>query len=264
MAENALPQNLQVVLESTEPVQHPRRGRLPLFVLPITNSLSGLSDEQAWEALVQLDLRGIGYTVDWIHEQFEASLAEGLRIARLQKKLGQPVAVNANACLYSFFDGSKETLHVDSSGNRFADDSLGGKLGCPFALSHRIPVIRERVKRFLSAYEEAGIAVDFIFADWEIDGPIEWNDSWAAHKKCQRCRSEIPDIHDFRAFQRRLREIRSDIQRATFGDLVTDRFPECLVGNYGIYPHNGLRYWYDYFEEEPTEDISVLADKSAK
>ena len=47
-----------------------------------------------------------------------------------------------------------------------------------------------------------------------------------------------------------MREIRSDIQRATFGANVRDYFPEALVGNYGVYPHGGLRYWYDYFEKE--------------
>lgn len=259
-----LPQNLQVVLESTIPVQHARDGRLPLFVLPISNALTGLSDEQAQEALVQLDRRGIGYTVNWNHNSFEATLAEGLRIARLQQRLGQPIAVNANPCLYSFFDGSEETLHVDEMGKPFADESLGGKLGCPFALDHRVPVIRGRLERFLAAYREAGVAINFIFADWEIDGPIEWNDSWAAHKRCQRCQAEIPRIDDFRVFQQRLREIRSEIQRVAFGDLVTEYFPECLVGNYGTYPHNGTRYWYDYFEKEPSEGVPVVEDQRAK
>jgi hypothetical protein len=29
---------------------------------------------------------------------------------------------------------------------------------------------------------------------------------------------------------------------------MLSRFPGVLVGNYVVYPHNGFRYWYDYFE----------------
>ncbi len=259
------PTNLRVVIENTEPLKWPRSGRLPLFVLPISGSLASLADDEATDALEQLDQRGIGYSVDWNHNDFERSLAEGIRIGRIQKRLGQPIAVNANACLYSFCDGSEETLHVDANGERFAETSFGGRLGCPFALEHRIPVIKERVEKFLRAYQEQGLRIGFVFADWEIDGPIEWNDAWNTCRKCQRCRNAIPQIDDFRAFQSRLREIRSRLQLISFGDNVTAYFPTALVGNYGTYPHNGYRYWYDYFEEEPTSDaIPVRKDQAAK
>jgi len=259
-----LPTNLRVVLDATKPVEHLRNGRLPLYVLPISGSLKGTSDARANDALRQLDQRAIGYSVEWQHSAFEESLREGLRIAKMQRALGQPVAVNANSCLYSFFDGSEETLHIDASGNRFADTSSGGKLGCPFALEHRVPVIKQRVEKFLKAYKQAGVEVDFVFADWEIDGPIEWNDSWETHKRCKRCRSNISNIDDFRMFQSKLRSIRSTIQREAFGDNVTNYFPNCLVGNYGTYPHDGRRYWYDYFEKEPNAGIPVELDQQAK
>ncbi len=259
-----LPVNLQVVIDATKEVESPRAGRLPLFVLPISGSMRGLPDERTAEALRQLDARAIGYSVNWQHTEFESSLAEGIRIAKMQRQLGQPVAVNANACLYSFFDGSENTLHVDAKGNRFADDSLGRKLGCPFAIEHRVPVIKQRVERFLAGYRDAGIDIDFIFADWEIDGPIEWNDSWATHKRCHVCKSRIANIEDFRVFQKTLRNIRSQIQREAFGDNVTNYFPNCLVGNYGTYPHNGKRYWYDYFETPPSERIPCETDQQAR
>lgn len=260
-----LPDNLQVVLNATQPVTSQRAGRLPLFVLPISGSLQGVSNELAGDALRQLDRRAIGYSVEWRHAEFAESLREGLRIAKLQQQLGQPVAVNANSCLYSFFDGSENTLHVDEDGHRFADTSLGGKLGCPFAIDHRVPVIKERIEKFLRAYKDAGVSVDFIFADWEIDGPIEWNDSWASHKKCTVCRSKISNIEDFRVFQSTLRRIRSKIQREAFGDNVTHYFPNCLVGNYGTYPHNGRRYWYDYFEQMPANgSVPVELDQQAR
>ena len=247
-AERDLPANLRVVLESTKPLRSPRGGRLALYVLPITGSLAGLDTARAEAVLRELDDRGIGYTVDWSPGSYETSLAEGLRIGAMQQRLGLDVSVNANACLYSFFDGSDRTLHVDDSGQRFAETSFGGRLGCPFAIEHRYPVMKERVESFLRAYQKKGIAIDFIFADWEIDGPIEWNDAWASSKRCRTCKSKIPRIDDFREFQSRLREIRSEMQRVAFGDNVTAFFPEALVGNYGVYPHDGHRYWYDYFE----------------
>jgi len=171
-----------------------------------------------------------------------------LRIGAIQLRLGMRVSVNANACLYSFFDQSDATLHVDEAGKLFSETSFGGELGCPLALKHRYAPIKQRVAAFLRAYQQAGIPVDFIFADWEVDGPIEWNDAWTSSKRCRRCRREIPQIDDFGQFQKRLREIRSEMQRVALGDNVTHFFPEALVGNYGVYPHDGYRYWYDYFE----------------
>ena len=223
---NTLPHNLQIVLDNTQPVHCPERLSLPLFVLPISNSLTGVSDEAAEVALTQLTARRIAYTVDWQPQNFATSLAEGLRIARIQRKLGEQVAVNANACLYSFHDGSDPTLHVGGDGRPFADDSFAPPLGCPFALEHRIPVIRDRLERFLQGYKAAGIEIDFIFADWEIDGPIEWNESWSASRRCSRCCENIANIDDFREFQRQLRAIRSRLQRIAFGDNVTAYFPK--------------------------------------
>ena len=258
-----LPRNLRAVLENTKPLRFPRGGRLPLLVLPISHSLAGIEEGRTEQLLRALDRRGIGYTVNWSPGDYKKSLAEGLRIARLQTKLGLHVCVNANACLYSFFDGSSETLHVDKAGQTFSETSFGGKLGCPFAIEHRVPVIKERVEMFLRAYKQAGIKIDFIFADWEIDGPIEWNDAWATCKRCERCRERISDIDNFREFQTALREIRSDIQRIAFGENVRAHFPAALVGNYGVYPHGGHRYWYDYFERE-TPAAPFQADQRAR
>ena len=257
-----VPRNLRVVFDSTDRLEHPRGDRLPLFVLPISGALAECDDQQSEQLLRELDRRGIGYTVEWQPGRFEESLAEGLRIARLQRQLGMHVGVNANACLHSFFDGSPETLHVDMQGETFAEESFGTPIGCPFALEHRIPVIKERVERFVRAYHSAGIAIDFIFADWEIDGPIEWNDAWAGCKRCTRCREHIANIDDFRAFQTRLRAIRSGLQRVAFADIVRADFPEALVGNYGVTPHGGLRHWYDYFERE-TAGAPVVWDQRA-
>ncbi len=258
-----LPPNLRVVLENTTPLKTPRAGRLPLLVLPISQALAGLDDARSEAVLRDLNRRGIGYTVTWNPGDFDKSAAEALRIGRLQERVGMEVAADATACLSSFFDGTDSTLHQDETGRPFAEMSFGGKLGCPFALQHRYPVIRERVESFLRAYDQAGIRVQLVFADWEIDGPIEWNDAWASSKRCRRCRESLPRLNDFREFQKRLREIRSEMQRITFARPVTAHFPEALVGNYAVYPHDGYRYWYDYFERE-AEGVPYRADQRAR
>ena len=258
-----LSENLRAVLEHTKPLSSERNQRLPLWVLPISGHLANVKDSVAAETLRELNSRGLGYTVNWQPSRLSESLLEGLRIGRMQQSTGNEVGVNANACLASFFDGSEAMLHVDADGEPFAETSFGKALGCPFAIEHRYPAMTERVEQFLRAYQKAGVVVDFVFADWEIDGPIEWNGAWASSKRCQRCRDRLPNLDDFRAFQRELRRIRSEMQRIVFGDLVRSYFPKALVGNYGVYPHEGHRYWYDYFETE-TEGAPYRKDQRAK
>ena len=260
-----LPANLRIVLRQTRPLAVPRGTRLPLYVLPITNSLRGLSDARAEQVLQGLDARGIAVTVDWNPSQRNESLAEGLRIGALQQKHGLGVNVNATACLSSFFNGDERTAHVDEQGRPFFDDSFdpGVKIGCPFAVGFREPVIKEQVEFFLRSYARAGVEIAFIFADWEIDGPIEWNGAWAAAKHCRRCRQHIQPIDDFRTFQKELRLIRCAMQRTAFGANVARYFPRARVGNYAVYPHDGYRYWYDYFEK-PVAGAPYKADQRAR
>jgi len=226
--------------------------------------LRGLDDSQTEAVLKALDERGIAYCVSWAPDDREESLREALRIGAIQQRLGLRVNVNANACLYSFYNGDPDTFHVDADGNRFFDSSFGSrKMGCPFALKARYPEISERIKYFVRGYQQRGIEIDVVFADWEIDGPIEWNQAWENSKRCARCRENIPDIEDFRAFQQALRTIRSDMQKATYAENVLSYCPEALVGNYAMYPHDGWRYWYDYFERPIGPDIPRRTDQKA-
>ena len=263
-AEEKLPASVALVLDKTQPLKFSRRGRLPMYVLPISGTLRGLDESTTRQALEQLKRRGIGYTVEWNPAEADASIREALRIARLQTDIGMPVAANANSCMYSFFDGTKETQHIDAdTGERFVETSFGGALGCPFGLKHRLAPMKQRVEQFLKAYQAAGLPLDFVFADWEIDGPLEWNGAWQSSQRCQQCRDAVSDIGDFRAFQRRIRGLRSELQRVVLGDNVTRYFPQALVGNYAVYPHNGWRYWYDYFEHE-AEGVPFQLDQRAR
>jgi hypothetical protein len=251
--EPEIPSALKTVLENTYPLEHPRLERLPLYLWPIHNTLQHVSDFQSRQILADLEKRGIAYCVNWNHQDFEKSVAEGLRIARMQRSLGLRVNVNANACLHALFDGTSTTAHIDSDGRAFWDTSFGPKTGCPFALEHRIPVIQNRIHRFVDAYQRAGLQVDFIFADWEIDGPMEWNGAWSQSKRCDRCQQNLPANTDFRTFQTILRKLRSNMQQRMFSQPVLNHFPNALVGNYAVAPHDGYRYWYDYFEKLPEE-----------
>ena len=59
----------------------------------------------------------MGLIVSWNPNKRDESLAQALAVGRVQKKLGLRVNVNANACLYSFCDGTPETSHLDEDGN---------------------------------------------------------------------------------------------------------------------------------------------------
>ncbi len=255
---------VELVLSSTKPLKYQRGNRLPLYLW----SLHGLGTEDDAEAerlLRALEVRGLPVIATWNPQRREQTLKEGLKLGQLQKKLGLPITVSANACLHYFCNGEKRTAHIGYDGKSFFDFSFDEKrpMGCPFELGHRCQPIRDQLEPFLDAYRQAGLEVNFIFVDWEIDGPIEGNDAWSHSKRCKRCRENIPDINDYSAFRKALRTIRCRIQRECFAEPVLKRFPKALVGNYAVYPNDGYRYWYDYFEKL-APDAPFQADQRAK
>jgi hypothetical protein len=241
-------EQVQMVLDATQPLTDDRGNRLPLYLWPAMDP--GPLDDASAETLVrELDRRGIGLVTSWSPINKEKSLSQGLTIASAQKKLGLLVNINATNCLSSFFNGDERPAHRDSQGNPFWDTSFGSqKIGCPFALDFRRAPIREQVEYFAQAYRDAGIDVGFVFADWEVDGPLEYNRAWESSKNCQVCREHIKNIDRFPAFQKAIRTLRSELQRDVFAEPILSRFPQALVGNYAVNPHDGYRYWYDYFE----------------
>ena len=257
------PGHIQVVLDSTRPLEYDRDERLPLYLWQAMDP-GPLNRQELRELVSELNRRGVGLISSWNPGDRQKSLARSLMIAEVQKKLNLRININANNCLYSFFNGDEQTAHIDNDGKPFWDESFGKKkMGCPFALDFRRPHIREQVEYFVKEFKKADLDVDFIFADWEIDGPIEFNEAHAASKRCKRCRENIKNIDDFKEFQRVLRKIRSSLQRETYAEPVKLNFPGVLVGNYGIYPHNGYRYWYDYYEYYVAGQ-PCLADQRAK
>jgi len=244
---------LREILRTTEPLEAPRSERLPLYIWP-AQSL-GTQDEVEIETLLrELDARGMAAIGNWKPDDPEA-LEEALGLARLQKRLGLPIAVNATASTYGFFDGSEKTAHIDADGRPFFDRSFPTErqMGCPFGIDQRIPEMTERIRSAVEAYRKEDLRIDFLYADWEVDGPLEWNGAWESSKNCQRCRREVPDIESFDAFQAAIRRKRAALQKAMLTEPVLEAFPDALVGNYAVYPHDGTRYWYDYFEEEREE-----------
>jgi len=240
---------IREIIRTTEPLEEPRGERLPLYIWPAHRL--GTHDERELESLIrQLDDRGIAVLSSWEPDR-EDGLDDVLRLGRIQKRLGSPISINATACMYTLFNGDLQTAHIDEEGRPFFDSSFGAerKMGCPFALDYRLPDMKRRIEEWVKAYKEAGLDIRLVYADWEIDGPIEWNGAWEASQRCVRCRKNIPNIEDFGSFQEALRRKRSELQKAMLADSVRTYFPHALVGNYGVYPHDGYRYWYDYFEE---------------
>lgn len=240
---------IKVVLENTKPLEYDRSNRLPLYLWPTIDP--GALDNKSAEILVQeLDKRGIGIVSSWNRKDMDMSISQGIIIAKAQKYLGQRINIDATSLLYGFYNGNENTAHVDENGNDFFDNSFGSnsKMGCPFAIDSRKNEIRERIEFFLKRYKEEGLSIDFIFADWEIDGPIEVNNAYESSKKCARCCLHLGENFGFDEFQKTMREMRSYLQYYAYSSPVLSYFPDALVGNYAVYPNDGYRYWYDYFE----------------
>ncbi|MBI3467372.1 MAG: hypothetical protein HY000_30555 [Planctomycetes bacterium] len=243
------PPAIRTVLESTQTLRHPRGKRLPLFLWTVQGGV--VEDTQLQQRIIQeLDERGVAMIASWNPDQRERSLADALRIARIQQEHGLLVCVNATACMYGFFNGDDRTAHVDGNGRPFFDGSIpGGKIGCPFRIEHRYGTVTDQIEGFVSAYQRAGVPLDFVFGDWEIDGPLEINRAWESAKRCAVCRASIAKIDDFREFQKAVRLQRAEATRTCYVKPILARYPNTWVGNYGVYPHDGYRYWFDYFEE---------------
>ena len=257
---------VDLVLANTKPLKSPRGQRLPLYLWPLHGL--GTNDEIEAERLLRsLDKRGLPVIASWnpSPQRREQSLRDALWLGKLQKKLGLPLTISAIPCMGPFCNGDEKTAHLGEDGKPFFDFSFEAKrpMGCPFALDFRHPAIREQIEFFLDAYQREGLEIGFLFVDWEVDGPIEWNGAWEASKRCRRCREHIPDIANFAAFQKALREIRGRMQRECLAEPVLKRFPKALVGNYAVYPDDGWRYWYDYFETL-APDAPFKADQRAK
>lgn len=246
---NEYPPSIRVILDNTKPLRHPRGARLPLLLWPVQSG--AVADAALQQRIIRdLDERGVAMIATWDISRKDQSLSESLRIARIQKELGLAVFVNANPVMYHFFDGNQNTAHLDDDGQPFFDDSIsGGRIGCPFRINHRYEPMRSKIETFVNAYQAANVPLDFVYGDWEIDGPLEINSAWDASRRCAVCRQNIADIGDFDAFAKAVRAKRAEVTRSCYARPILDKYPNALVGNYGVYPNNGTRYWYDYFEQ---------------
>ncbi len=243
-----LPEPIRIVLETLEPLTNERDDRELVYQYAVGN-LSALTDDEARSTIEALAVRGVGVITNWTSgASQDATVAEGIRIGRMQEELGLTVAVDANSILHRFYDGTDATAHIDDDGQPFWDESFGGQMGCPFALEDRMPVILARVAAYVEAYYAAGVYVGICTADWEIDGPHEWNGAWEHSKRCARCRESMPNLDDFSSFQATMRQLRAGLMRECYSGPILRRFPYALVTNYAVYPNDGWRYWYDYFE----------------
>ncbi len=242
-----LPQ-LERILEAMPPLEAPRATRLPLLLWPLTD-LEADEPGAASRCLRDLELRGAALISSWDHEKPD-SLERALLVGRIARDLGLPVVVNANRLLHRFCNGDERTAHVDDGGRPFFDFSFDPRvpIGCPFALDFRLSEIRGRVERFADAYCRERVTPLLVFADWEIDGPLDGNGAWEAARRCRRCRGRVGRVEDHAAFQAAVRARRAALQRAAFADPLRQRFAGVLVGNYAVHPHDGWRYWYDWFE----------------
>jgi hypothetical protein len=242
------PEKIQVILDNTTVLRYDIGARLPLYLWPAIDP-GILSDNLAENLIREMDRRGIGIVCSWNIKDTSKCFAQCMPIARAQKKLGQKINIDATELLDSFFNGDETTAHIDADGKPFFDNSFGDhKMGCPFALDSRKDDIRKRVQLFVNRYKKEGLSVDFIFTDWEIDGPLEVNHAYEASRRCVNCCRYLGKDFTFEKFQKAIREMRAYLQSYLYSEPVLSQFPRALVGNYAVYPNDGYRYWYDYFE----------------
>lgn len=243
------PAGVRDILGTTKTLEYPLGERLPLFLWPAHDAI--VEDELHQRQIVEnLIGHGVAVISKWQWKKKEKTLADGLRVARIQKDLGLHVCIDATRVMYGFFNGDSSTAHLDDQGNPFFDSSIpSGRIGCPFRIDHRYESMRKQIEFFVSAYEQAGLQIDMVWGDWEIDGPLEINRAWEAAKRCAVCRKRIQHLDKFEAFQDAVRVKRAEATRLCYTDPILSRFPSALVGNYAVYPHDGFRYWYDYFED---------------
>ncbi|HYE05034.1 MAG TPA: hypothetical protein VEL07_05860 [Planctomycetota bacterium] len=245
----ARPDPFAAILATVQPLAEPRGDRAPLWVWTCDYPLDA-DDATLRAAVAAMEARGIGLFCRWTGDA-AASAARCIRLARIQRELGAPVAIDlAGDLIHGVHDGSDATAHHDADGTALLSDFMVWKAGCPFAdLDDRLQARTSKIDAFLAAYAAAGVEPDFITGDYEFDGPSEWNDSWALAKRCVACRARIPAIDDdFTAYQRAVRAERSRWQKELITATVKARFPRCRVGVYGMNPHDGHRYWHDFFE----------------
>lgn len=244
-----IPDNIAVLLDELPPLNHKRKGRELIYQYSVGN-LKSLAYEDAKKVITELAKRGVGVISFWEKgEKMEFSVEECLRIGRIQQELGLSVVIDASRLLYGFYDDTPASAHINDKGDCFTDSSFSGRvMGCPFSVHRKIPLIKSRVTAFAEAYKAAGLNIDIATADWEIDGPLEWNDAWENSKKCILCRKNVVNINDFISFQAKIRSLRSKLMYECYTTPMLQRFSEALITNYATYPNDGLRYWYDYFE----------------
>jgi hypothetical protein len=252
--------NIQFVLDSLPPLEYGHGNRLPLFTSGVFPGQ--ITDKNAEILVRELDRRGIGVISRW---DTRDNITGCLALARAQKKYGLPVSVDATFLMNTFFNGEERTAHIDNEGKPFFDSSFGikHKMGCPFAIDFRKSEIRGRFESFIRIYKDEELPVNFISLDWEIDGPLEVNRAYETSKRCERCRKHLGNDFTFNEFQKKMREMRSFLQYYTFSSPVHREYPDALAGNYAVYPNDGYRYWYDYFEYY-VEGQPYKADQAAK
>lgn len=253
LVENYCSKNvIDIILENTTPLPTKSEKRLPLFIW--VSIPTNLSEEEIRNYIIKLKERNIIVFTRWQipKEGIEKGIKEAIRIDKIKKELDYIISIDATNIVHMFFDGSENTGHIDEKGNIFFDFSFSKnvKMGCPFRIEVRYNVIKERLEKFLREYKNEGIEIKYWAVDWEIDGPIEWNSAWENSKRCVLCKENIKDINNFDKFQEVIRKKRADLQREVFVETVQKYFPKCFIGNYAVNPHDGYRYWWDYFEKE--------------
>ena len=114
----AWPAKIRVVLDNARPLAFPRGGRLPLFLWPAMDP-GDLEPQEPTPLCANSTAAASACSWSW-QSATRTARSAGLALARVQKRLGVPVSVNATALLYGFFDGDPEPPMSTTRDGRFS------------------------------------------------------------------------------------------------------------------------------------------------
>ena len=80
------PAGVQTILEQTRPLTHARGNRLPLLLWPAHGAVIDGEINQK-HIIRELDARGVAVIATWVPSEKEKSLANSMRVARIQQEL---------------------------------------------------------------------------------------------------------------------------------------------------------------------------------
>ena len=91
-----------------------------------------------------------------------------------------------------------------------------------------------RVRDTMTAFKQAGVTVNAVWLDWEVE-PLWWStERWRQARACSRCRETFPSgtLWNFLVYMNCIRPYRQQLFSDYLAAPILDVFPQCSVSNW--------------------------------